>query len=133
MDTTTDQWSWFKEAMKRGCILGIIHVVIFVIVYFLVSAKLSSFTYLFVALIINTVYCIFNGISWRKHQGGNINYGNAFRYIFILLAFNGLVGILFNYGFLLVEPTYPDVMAQSQLDVQLTLLGRPIWNPRKGN
>jgi hypothetical protein len=114
--TTFEQPSWFQDAMKKGLILGIIHLMLFMIVYMLFPSKLTGFSYLFVIISVNIGYCIYQGIQWRKQNGGYIEFGPAFKYVFIILAFNGLVGILFNLLFLFIDPGFPEMMAQSQLD-----------------
>ena len=111
--------SWFQEAMKKGFILGAIHIFIFVLIYFLMPSKLTGFTYLFLILAINAGYVIYQGIQWRNALGGFIGYGNALMYTFVVLFFNGITTTVFTVLFIFIDPTLPDTMAQSQLDTSI--------------
>jgi len=107
------------DATKKGAVLGLLHIIVFLVIYYLMPNKLTGFLYLFFIIFFNLGYIIYNGIQMRKDAGGYMDYGPAFKYVFILLIVNSVIGILFSSAFLLVEPSYPDVMAQSQLDTQL--------------
>lgn len=109
--------SWIARASRAGVILGIIHIILFVLIYFISPSKAMGLSYLFLIILINTAYCIYQGVQWRKERGGFINYGEAFKFIFVILAVNGLVYTIFSLLFLLIEPDFPQVMAQGQLDV----------------
>lgn len=113
------QVSWYQDAMKKGLILGIVHIFIFLIVYYLAPNKLAGFSYLAAILVINIGYCIYQGIEWRKGLGGFMSYGAAFKHCFILLLTNGIIFQIFTALFLFIEPALPDVMAQAQLDVSI--------------
>jgi len=115
--TTTD--GLVQDATKKGLVLGLVHIIVFLVIYYLMPSKLTGFLYLFFILFLNMGYAIYNGIQFRKDAGGYLDYGPAFKYVFVLLIVNGAIGILFSLPFLLLEPSYPDVMAQSQLDTQL--------------
>jgi len=115
--TTTD--GLVQDATKKGLVLGLVHIIIFLVIYYLFPSKLTGFLYLFFIMFLNMGYAIYNGIQFRKDAGGYMDYGPAFKYVFILLIVNGLIGLLFSPAFLLIEPSYPDVMAQSQLDTQI--------------
>lgn len=110
---------WFQDAAKKGLILGIIHIFVLLILYYAIPNKLASFSYLLFIIVLNLGYAIYSGIQYRKSLGGFIEYGKAFQYATVLLVADGLVGMIFIMIFLLVEPAYPSVMAQSQLDVSL--------------
>lgn len=113
------QSSWFQDAMKKGLILGVIHIVLFLVIYVAFPSKLTGFSYLFIILAVNLGYTIFQGIQWRKSVGGYVSYGAAFKYAFVVLLFNGLLGTVFTMIFLLIDPAFPDQMAQSQLDTSI--------------
>jgi hypothetical protein len=108
-----------QDATKKGLMLGLVHIIIFLLIYYLMPSKLTGFLYLFLIMFLNLGYVIYNGIQFRNEIGGYMDYGPAFKYVFILLIVNGVIGLLFGAAFVLVEPAYPDVMAQSQLDTQL--------------
>jgi hypothetical protein len=118
-ETTTPRVSWLQEAMKKGFILGAVHIFLFVLLYFLVPSKLTGFSYLFTIMAINIGYCIYQGIQWRNETGGFIGYAAAFAYAFVILFFNGLLNTVFIAIFLFIDPTLPDTMAQSQLDMSV--------------
>jgi hypothetical protein len=111
--------TWFQDAMKKGVILGIIHVFLFVLVYYLAPNKLTGFSYLFAIIAINLGYIIYQGIQWRKEIGGYIGFGDAFKYAFIVFLFNGLLGTVFSLIFLFIEPSLPEIYAQAQLDTSI--------------
>lgn len=111
--------SWVKDAIKKGLILALIHIIVFVSLYFLASSKLTGFSYLFFILVLNLGYSIFHSIQFRKAKGGYIGFATVFKYVFVLLTASGLIQIVFFVIFLLIEPGYPTVMADSQLDTSL--------------
>lgn len=126
--TTTSKNAWFQDAMKKGLVLGAIHIVAFLLIYVLFPSKLTGFSYLVGIIVLNLGYSIVQGISWRRENGGYIDYGVAFKYAFILLVFNGLINLVFGFIFLLVDPSFPQQMADSQLDTQVywaTKFGAP--------
>ncbi len=115
--TTSD--GLVQDATKKGLVLGLLHIIVFLVIYYLIPNKLTGFLYLFFIIFLNLGYTIYNGIQFRKEVGGYMDYGPAFKYVFILLIVNGVLGLLFSAAFLLVEPSYPEVMAQSTLDTQI--------------
>lgn len=117
--TSTPRTSWITDAAKKGAILGVIHIMIHLILFIGFPSKLSGFSYLFVILVINIVYGIVQGHQWRREVGGFISYGAVFKYVFVMLAVNGLVNLLYMVIFLFAVPSYPGLMAQSQLDTSL--------------
>lgn len=118
-ETTASKISWFQEAMKKGFILGAIHIFIFVLIYFLLPGFLTGFTYLFIILGLNIGYGIYQGIQWRNENGGYTGFGAAFMYAFVILFFNGLLNTVFIAIFLFIDPTLPDTMAESQLETSV--------------
>lgn len=117
--TTTEQMSWSADAMKKGAILGFIHIFLFLILYYAMPSKLTGFSYIGLILVLNIFYTAYQTIQYRKELGGYIEFGAAFKYGFVLLATNGLLNILFAALFIMVEPAYPAQMAQSQLDTSV--------------
>jgi hypothetical protein len=111
--------SWWQNAMKKGLILGAIHIILFLIIYFFIPNKLTGFSYLFFIIVFNIGYCYYYGKQWRNQLGGYIDFGNAFKYAFIILVSSGVIQSIFNAIFLFIEPSFPKVMAQSQLDTSL--------------
>ncbi len=118
-ETISTPFPWLQDAMKKGAILGMIHIMIFLALYFLMTNKLTGFSYLLAILILNLGFSIYNGIEFRKEMGGYIDFTSVFKYIFVLLTTNGVINIVFIALFLLIEPAYPEVMAQSQLDTSV--------------
>jgi hypothetical protein len=116
---SVSQNSWLQDAMKKGLILAIIHIVVFLIIYFFFTNKLTGLSYLFFIIVFNMVYTYINGKQWRNEIGGYIEFGDAFKYAFLLLVTSGVIQAIFSAVFLFVEPSFPDVMAQSQLDTSL--------------
>ncbi|MEQ8531392.1 MAG: DUF4199 domain-containing protein [Imperialibacter sp.] len=108
-----------QEAIKKGSILGVIHIVVFMLLYLLAPSKLTGFSYVAAILVINIGYCIYEGIRFRNEIGGFMTYGKAFQYSFIILAANGLVGVVFMALFILIDPSFPEMMAQNQLDTSV--------------
>src|SRR5690606_9717799 len=111
--------SWMKDAITKGLILAIIHIIVFVSLYFLASSKLTGFSYLFFILALNLGYSIYHSVQFRRTEGGYIGFGTIFKYVFVLLVASGLIQIVFIVIFLLMEPQYPTVMADSQLDTSV--------------
>lgn len=116
--------AWFQDALKKGLILGVIHIVIFLIIYAFFPSKLTGFSYVFIILALNLGYSIYQGIQWRKQIGGYMDFGLAFKYAFVLLFANGLLNTVFTAVFLLIDPSFPETMAQSQLDTSMYWAGR---------
>lgn len=110
---------WYQDAAKKGVILAVIHILVFTILYYAFPAKLSGFSYLTFIVVLNLSYVIFQGIGYRKELGGFIDYGPAFKYVLVILVVNGLINTLFMAAFLFLEPAYPEIMAQSQLDTSI--------------
>lgn len=119
MEETTSKTAWLQDAIKKGLILGIIHTIVFFIIYYVVPNKLTGFSYLFFMIALNIGYVIYQGANWRKELGGYLDYGSAFKYSFVLLTANGLLGMIIGAVFLLIEPSFPEVFAQAQLDTSL--------------
>jgi hypothetical protein len=119
--STTSQPAWFQDALKKGLILGVLHIILFLVLYIAAPSKLTGFSYVFTILALNLGYCIYQGIAWRKEASpsGYISYGDAFKYAFIVLFFNGLLYIIFSMVFLLVQPDFPEQLANSQLDTSV--------------
>lgn len=111
--------SWFMDAAKNGLILGAIHIVVMLLLYMLMPSKLTGFSYVAFILVLNFGFTIYMGNQWRKQVGGFLDYGAAFKYAFILLFINGITGIIFSALLLVIDPTYPDVMAESQLNTSI--------------
>ncbi len=119
MEETSTQPSWLQDSMKKGLILGVIHIFIFIILYTLLPSKLTGFSYLALILVLNIGYSIYQGRQWRSEVGGFLEYGAAFKYAFMLLLFNGLIYTIFSAIFLIIDPSFPEVMSQSQLDTSV--------------
>ena len=114
-----NQGSWLKVALKDGIILGVIHIIIFLLLYALFPSKLTGMSYVFVILVVNFGFVIYRGIQWRNSIGGFMGFGGAFKYAFMLLLFNGILQTIFTFIFVQVDTSLPDLMAQSQLDTSV--------------
>ena len=128
MEQNNAQTTWLNHAMKNGLILGGIHTVVFLLLYSVLPSKLTGFSYVFVILLLNFGFTIYQGSQWRKEIGGFIGYGPAFKYAFMLLLFNGLVNLVVGIGILLIDPSFPMLMAESQRDTSLywaSIFGAP--------
>jgi len=111
--------SWFNDALKKGLILGGIHIFVYVILYVFLLSKLTGFSYLAFIIVLNVTFILISAISFRKEIGGYMDYGLAFKYIFVLLFFNGLLFLVFSLVLLVVDPTLPEQLAQAQMDTSL--------------
>jgi hypothetical protein len=118
--------SWLQDAMRKGLILGIIHILVFLLIYLFVPSKTTGFSYVAFIFVFNTVYLIYFGREWRQEIGGYLPYGAAFKYLLVLLLANGILYIVFSVVMLLADPTYPEVMAESQLNTNI------YWAERMG-
>ena len=116
---TVSKTSWLQDAMMKGIILGIIHIIIFLIVYYFFPNKLTGFSYLFFIMFFNLGYCLYHGIDLRRQSGGYSHFSSAFKYAFFILLSSGILQIVFTAVFLFIEPSLPDVMADSQLDTSV--------------
>lgn len=123
MEDNNIQTTWLKHAMKNGLILGGIHMLIFLMLYAFLPSKLTGFSYIFVILVLNFGFTIYQGGQWRKEIGGFMDYGSAFKYAFVLLICNGLLGLVFGIALLLIDPSFPTIMAESQRDTSLYWAG----------
>jgi hypothetical protein len=114
----------FQDAMKKGLILGAIHIIVFLILYAAAPGKLTGLSTLIFTIALNIGYIIYNGLQWRKEIGGIMNYGTAFKHAFFTFLFNGILGFIFMIIFILVDPTLPELMAQSQIDTSVYWAGK---------
>lgn len=110
---------FYQDAIKKGLVLGFIHILIFLVLYILFPSKLTGFSYVFIILAVNLGYGIYQGIKYRNSIGGFIGFGIAFQYALIILVVNGLLNTIFLVIFLFLDPSLPDAMAQSQLDTSI--------------
>ena len=111
--------SWWQDAVTKGLILGVIHIFVFIVLYYFFPNKLTALSYVAFSILLNLIYCFVSAKQYRTQLGGYIDFGNAFKYGLLLLVANGVVQLLANLLFLLFEPSFPEVMAQSQLDTSL--------------
>lgn len=111
--------SWLQDAMKKGLVLAVIHIIVFLFIYFFTPNKLTGFSYLFFIVALNIGYGYYQGKQWRSETGGYMDFGNAFKYAFVILVSSGIVQGIFTAIFLWIEPSLPDVMAQAQLDTSI--------------
>jgi hypothetical protein len=118
-ETTSTSFSWTKDAMKNGAILGIAHIFIMLIIYYAFPDMLTGFTYLVIILVLNIGFSVYCSIEYRKELGGYVDFGTIFKYVFVLLVTNGIINIIFAGIFILIEPAYPQVVAQSQLETSV--------------
>lgn len=119
MEQTATSTTWIQDARKRGLVLGVIHVVIFLVIYMTVPSLIAGFLYLLLIIFLNIGYSVYSGIQWRNELGGFMAYGDAFKYALVLLLFDALVGLVFGMVFLTIDPSYPETMAQLQFDSSL--------------
>lgn len=119
MEETTNQSSWLQDAIKKGVILGVIHIVLFLILYAVFPSKLTGFSYVFAIIVLNFGFTIYQGIQYRKEIGGFMSYGAGFKYVFVLMTVNGLIGLIFTFIFVMAIPDFPELMAESQLNTSL--------------
>jgi hypothetical protein len=118
-NSTTIKSTWIQNAAKKGVILGAIHIVVMLILYAFLPSKLTGFSYIFFIIVLNFGYAIYSGKQWRNEVGGFLSFGEAFKYVFVLLFANGILGIVFSVIFLLLDPSYPEVMAESQMNTSI--------------
>lgn len=119
-ETTNESSSLIKETIREGITLAIIHVLIFIILYYILPSKLTGFSYLAFVILVNLGFCIFKGLNYRKEVGGFIGFSAAFKYSFLILFFNGLISsLLIPIAFSAIDSEYGHVMAQSQIDTSV--------------
>jgi hypothetical protein len=118
METEVDsnQVTLIQDALKKGLILGAVHIILFVVMYYIFPDMLAGFSYLFLIMAINLGYCIYQGIEWRNGLGGFMGFGTGFKHAFMIMFFNGLLNAVFVFIFMFVEPGLPDAMADAQLE-----------------
>jgi hypothetical protein len=116
---TVPQYSWWQDALKKGLVLAIIHIFIFLIIYYFFPSKLTGLSYAFLIVVLNMSYCFINAKGYRTLLGGYIDFAHAFKYVLVLLVVSGVIQTLFSALFLLLEPSFTQVMANSQLDTTL--------------
>ncbi len=117
--TPSEQPVWYKDAMKNGAMLGAIHIVIFLTLYYTATDALAGFYYLGVVMLLNFAFMIYTGNQWRNEIGGFMGFGAAFSHAFVLLFTNGVINALFVMLFGLIQSDFVDTMVQIQLDSQL--------------
>ncbi len=122
MEATTEapaKPNLLQDTLKNGLILGAIHMVLFVAIYYTATDLLSGFIYLFFVLALNIGYTIYMGIQWREELGGFMSFGTAFKHSFLILLFNGILGMILTFLFLFIAPELPQVMADAQLETSI--------------
>ena len=116
--SASEKSSLISDIMREGIILGIIHIVVFLILYYFIPSKLTGFSYLAFVIVLNIGFCIFKGLNYRKELGGYVGFGPAFKYSFLILLFNGLLSsLLIPIAFSLLIRT----MVMSWLNLKPTL------------
>jgi hypothetical protein len=118
--------SWLQDAIRKGLVLGIIHILVFLLIYLFVPSKTTGFSYVAFIFVLNALYLIYFGRKWRQEIGGFLPYGPAFKYLLVLLLANGILYTIFSVVLLLADPSYPEVMAEAQLNTNI------YWAERMG-
>jgi hypothetical protein len=109
----------FQDALRKGLILGIIHIIIFLVLYAVDPGKLTGLSTLTITLVINVSYLIYNGIQYRREIGGYMSYGTAFKHAFLIFLTSGILNLIFGLIFIVVDPSLPETLAEAQIDVSV--------------
>lgn len=117
METQDEKKTIVQFALRKGLVLGVIHVFVNVLLYVLFPSKLAGFSYLAFVILINLIYSIYCVIEWRREQsGGYISFSKAFQISILILIFNGLLSSLI---FPIVHSSIDDSYAQVYVDAQV--------------
>lgn len=119
MEEVTTKPTLLQDTLRKGLMLGGVHIVLFLTLYYVDSDMAAGFLYLFLILGINIGYCIYQGIEYRNELGGFMGFGTAFKHCFMILFVNGVMFQIFVGLLLLIEPSLPDKMADAQMNVSL--------------
>ena len=120
MEESLEQKSIFQMAIPSGVLLGIIHAIVYLALYFFLPSKITGFSYLFFVIVLNFGYTIFKAIEYRKSIGGYLEFGGVFQLTLFTLAISGLIGsLLVPVALSLALPDYAEVVATSQMDTSI--------------
>jgi hypothetical protein len=120
MEETADNKTIFQESQNRGLILGAIHAVVYVILYFFVPSKITGFSYLFFVIALNIGYTMVQAFGYRKELGGFIDFGQVFQLTFFTMLISGLISsLIIPVALSLADSNFAEVMAQSQFDTSM--------------
>ena len=121
MEEAIERKNSFQESTNDGLILGAIHSLVYVILYFLIPSKITGFSYLFFVIALNIGYNIYNTIAYRSTlEGGFIEFGKVFQLTFFTLLISGsIASLVVPITISLVDSNFSEVMAQSQFDTSI--------------
>ncbi|MDH5368032.1 MAG: DUF4199 domain-containing protein [Cyclobacteriaceae bacterium] len=110
----------FKDyVLKHGVILGLIHIILFLLIYLIDLNLVVSFSYMFMVLAINFGFCIYAGIQYRKENGPYLLFGKAFKLVFLILAINGLLNLILGIVIISVDENYSANMEEAQVSFSI--------------
>ena len=120
-ETTEDNRPSLKDSViNNGLILGAIHSLAYVLLYFMIPSKITGFSYLFFIILLNIGYSIFRAVTYRSAIGGFLDFGDVFKLTFLTLLVSGLLGsLIVPIAISLVDSGFSEVMAQSQFDTSV--------------
>jgi hypothetical protein len=93
---TEDTKSLIDHALKHGCILGVIGILITLLIYVFNVSWFASFWLLLVIIVLNLGYTIYAGIEVRKNSGGYLTFQKAFLHGLIIMTIAMIIGRLFT-------------------------------------
>lgn len=107
-----------SHAAKYGAILGLIHFIIFIVLYIVDPTLVVGLIYLAIVLLLNFIYPSIMGVKYRKEEaGGYLSFGNSFLYGFGVLLTSGLLSLILNILISsLVLTEMPGVLAEAQVE-----------------
>lgn len=122
---TSEKPTLIQFALKKGLILGLIHIAVGVLLYTLFPSKLAGFSYLGFVILLNIGFGIYSVIEWRNLGNGYVDFGPAFKLGLLVLIINGSISsLIFPIIHSSIDSSYPEVYAQAQLDTSIYWAGK---------
>jgi len=104
------------EALKNGVIWGVINIVLFLIVWYVVPDLMSSWLFMGITMAIGIALAVFFCLDMRKKAGGYWSFGEALWNIFVMFLLAALIMYVFTILFgKFIDTTYPTVMKEEIL------------------
>lgn len=112
-----------NTVLKNGLILGIIHLIIFFVLYTIDPSLTVGLLYLLLVIILNLTFPTIVGRKYRnEEEGGYMSFGKSFKFGFFVLTISGLLSLFLGLGIeVLIFPDMPSVLAEAQLENSLKM------------
>ncbi len=117
METKDAEKNIRNAALKNGLIWGIINVVLFLAVYYVIPEMMSSYWVSGIQMLIGIGLAVFFTLDLKKQAGGFWNFKQALLNIFIMLLVSMAISYVFNIVLgKFIDPTYPVKMKELVLE-----------------